>query len=203
MIIYGSRNIQLAKEIIIDKCPHCGAQHSVEMYVFQKYAHVFWIPFFPMGKSAISQCEQCKQVLKGNEMPEPLKSDYETLKAQTKTPVWTFAGLALVAIFISMGVYSDNKQDEKNAQLIAAPKSGDVFEIKTADNQYTLYKVDHVNGDTAFLRMHQFETNQSSGIAELKQKGDTAFSEENLPFLNAELKEMLKKGEIQNVVRNE
>ena len=203
MIIYGSRNIQLAKEIVIDKCPNCGASHSVEIYIFQKYAHVFWIPFFPMGKTSISQCEQCKQVLKQKEMHEPLKSNYETLKAQSKTPLWTFAGLALIAIFISMGVYSDEKKDEKNAKLVAAPKSGDVLEIKTIENQYTLYKIDHVNGDTAFIRMPQFETNQSSGIGELKQKGDSAFSEEIVPFLNAELKEMLKKGEIQNIERNE
>ena len=202
MIIYGSRNIQLAKETITDKCPNCGTQNSVELNVFQKYAHVFWIPFFPMGKTAVSQCNHCRQILKNKEMPEAFKSNYEVLKAQNKTPLWTFAGLAILVTLISWGVINDKQNDEKNAKLILAPKSGDVFEIKTPENQYTLYKVDRVNGDTAFVRLHQYESNKISGLTDLKQKGDAAYTEETMPYSLSELKEMLNKGEIRDIERN-
>lgn len=201
MIVYGSKAKQLAKEIIIEKCPNCGKQNSTELYIFQRYAHVFWIPFFPMGKTAVSQCDHCKQVFKLKEMPSSVKSSYENLKLQTKTPIWTFSGLALVAILISIGVVSAQKNDEKNAKLILSPQSGDVFEVKTEDNQYTLFKVDNVKGDSIFLRVNEYETNKISGLNDLKRKGDKAYSEETFPVLKSELKEMLGKGEIIDIER--
>ena len=201
MIIYGSKTKQLAKEVLIDKCPHCGTQSSVELYVFQKYAHVFWIPFFPVGKTAVSQCEHCKQVLKLKEMPASLTTAYENLKAQTKTPIWTFSGLALVAVFIALGILNDKKNDEKNAKLVLAPQSGDIFEIKTRDNQYTLYKVENIEGDSAFIRANQFESNKISGLADLKRKGEGAYSEFVFPVAKTEQKHMLEKGEILDIER--
>src|SRR5882672_1182143 len=156
MIIYGVRSTQLAKEIIADKCSGCGTQNSIELYVFQKYAHVFWIPLFPVGKTVVSQCDHCKQVLKQKEMPSSLLSTYESIKSQTKTPIWTFSGLAVIAILITIGVVNDQKNDQENAQLILAPKPGDIFEIKTRENQYTIYKVDEVQGDSVFIRINEY-----------------------------------------------
>jgi hypothetical protein len=201
MIIYGSKTKQLAKEVLIDKCPNCGTQSSVELYVFQKYAHVFWIPFFPIGKTAVSQCDHCKQVLKLKEMPASLTTSYENLKAQAKTPIWTFSGLALFTVLIIVGILNDKKNDEKNARLVLAPQSGDIFEIKTKDNQYTLYKVENIEGDTAFIRVNQYESNKASGLADLKGKGESAYSEDVYGFSKTELKVMLEKGEILDIQR--
>ena len=171
------------------------------MHVFQKYAHVFWIPFFPMGKTGVSQCDHCKQVLKLKEMPASLTASYDNLKSQTKTPIWMFSGLALVAVLITIGVINDKKKDEKNAQLILTPQSGDIFEIKTKDNQYTLYKIDQIQGDSVFVRVNNYETNKATGIDDLKKKGDNAYSEEVLGLSKSELKVMLDKGEIIDVDR--
>lgn len=201
MIIYGSKSKELAKELLTDKCPNCGTQNSIEIHVFQKYAHVFWIPFFPVGKTGVSQCDHCKQILKLKEMPSSLILSYENLKAQTKTPVWMFAGLALVAVLITIGVIAGKNKDEKNAKLILTPQSGDIFEIKTNDNQYTLYKIDQVEGDSVFIRTNNFETNKSSGINDLKRKGDSAYSKEVYGFSKAALNQMLDKGEIMDIDR--
>jgi hypothetical protein len=201
MIVYGSKNKQLAKETIFEKCPNCGTQHSVEMHVFQKYAHVFWIPFFPMGKTGISQCDHCKQVLKLKQMPPGLVDSYNNIKAQTRTPVWMFAGLALLAFGITAGVISEKNKSAKNARLILNPQSGDIFEIKTADRQYTLYKVSAVKGDTVFVLYNNYESNKLSGLEKLKEKGDKAFSSEEQPLTKADLKKMLDNDEILDIDR--
>ena len=198
MIIYGTRNKELAKELITDKCPNCGTQNSMEMHVFQKYAHVFWIPFFPMSKSGVSQCDHCKQVLKVKEMPQGLQQSYETLKAQTKTPPWTFAGLALLVGLIALLIVNDKKKDERNANLILSPKVGDIFEIKTVERQYTLYKVDAVEGDSVFVRVNNYETDKISGINALKNK---SYSDERYGFSKPAIQEMLRQGEILNIDR--
>ena len=198
MIIYGTKTKELAKEHLIDKCPNCGTQNSIDMHVFQKYAHVFWIPFFPVGKTGVSQCDHCKQVLKLKEMPSSLRTAYDNLKVQTKTPIWTFAGLALVAALITIIIISDKKKAEKNAQLILTPQTGDIFEIKTKDNQYTLYKVYQVEGDSVFVQVNNYETNKITGLDDLKKKD---YSEDVLGFSKTELKQMLEKGEIIDIDR--
>jgi len=202
MIIYGVRSTQLAKEIITDKCSGCGTQNSTELYVFQKYAHVFWIPLFPVGKTVVSECHHCKQVLKQKEMPSALISSYEKIKSQTKTPVWTFAGLAVFAVILLLDLSTTRKNDKENAQYILAPKSGDILEIKTKENQYTVYKIDEVQGDSVLIRINEYETNKLSGLGELKAKGEKSFSDETFSFSKAELKTMLEKGEIIDIERN-
>jgi len=198
MLIYGTKNKEIAKEHLIDKCPQCGTQNSIDMYVFQRYAHVFWIPFFPIGKTGVSQCDHCKQVLKLKEMPSSMRTAYDNLKAQTKTPIWTFAGLALVAVLITIIIISDKKKAAKNAQLILTPQTGDIFEIKTKDNQYTLYKVNQVAGDSVFVQVNNYETNKISGLDDLKKKD---YSQDVFGFSKAELKQMLEKGEIIDIDR--
>jgi hypothetical protein len=201
MIIYGSRSKELAREVLLDKCTHCGTSNSIDMHVFQKYAHVFWIPFFPLGKTGVSQCDHCKQVLRLKEMPSSLKESYNIIKAQTKTPLWMFAGLAIVGFFITAGVISEIKKDEKNAQLVLAPKSGDILEVKLNVNSYTIYKIEEVTSDSVFIRLNNYETNKRNRIDDLKKKGEDSYSEDVYGYSKAGLKAMLEKGEIIDIDR--
>jgi zinc-ribbon family len=201
MIIYGSRSVKQAVEQLSDPCPHCGTANSTELYVFQKYAHVFWIPFFPIGKTAVSQCNHCKQILKKNEMPSSMLHAYDRIKAKTRVPVWTFAGLALVGVLITAGFVTDKQKDEKNAKLIQAPAAGDVFEVRTKEGQYTLMKIAEVKGDSLFIQLHQYETNKIKGLRDLRQKGESAFSEDMFVLLKADVQAMLKDGEILDIER--
>lgn len=198
MIIYGSRSKELAKEILMDKCQNCGKTNCIDMHVFQKYAHVFWIPFFPMGKSGVSQCDHCKQVLKLKEMPASLKASYDNLKSNAKTPIWMFSGLALIAALVVFATISDKKKDEKNAQLILTPQAGDIFEIKTKDNQYTVYKVDQVQGDSVFIQPSNYEVNKLTGLTEVKRK---EYSSDIFGVSKSDLKKMLADGEIIDIDR--
>ncbi|ULQ55204.1 hypothetical protein KJS94_11180 [Flavihumibacter rivuli] len=199
MIIYGTRSTELAKEVLTDKCQNCGTQNCIDMHVFQKYAHIFWIPFFPMGKIGLSQCDHCKQVLKVKEMPASLKASYDNLKAQTKAPIWMFSGLAVVAVLIMTSVVSDKKKDERNAKLILSPQVGDIFEVKTRNNNYTLYRVDQVKGDSVFIQASTYEVNRLKGLKDVRLK---EYSSDVYGFSKIELKEMFSKGEILDINRN-
>ena len=201
MIVYGQKAKVLATETLTEKCPNCGAIASVQLSVVQKYVHVFWIPFIPLGKTGISECGNCKQVLKLKSMPQSFKDAYDAFKAQAKTPVYMYIGLTLFAVVIAAAVYQSNQNDKKNAQLIASPKRGDIFEIKANEKKYTLYMVDDVIGDTVYVRANLYETNKRSGLDDLKIKGDTSYAEETLPLFKPALKAMLEKGEIIDIDR--
>nr|MBI1229818.1 zinc-ribbon domain-containing protein [Cytophagales bacterium] len=201
MIVFGSKATELITEIIPSKCANCGTEHNMQMTVFQKYGHIFWIPFIPMGKTAVTQCSHCKQVLEKKEFTRDLRFSYDAIRSKTKIPIWTYSGLGLFAAFIVLGAISSNQRDERNTNFISEPQVGDVYEIKIEYKQYTLYKVGNISGDTVFVLAHQFETNKKSGLRELKRKGDAGFFEDLLPIHKAELKEMLDNGEIMEVER--
>ena len=201
MVVYGRKSKELLSESIHDKCANCGTAMSTDLYVFQNYAHVFWIPFFPLGKYGVSQCSHCKQVLKDKEFTPEIKMAYDSLKGRTKTPIWFFSGLALTAVLIVIAFISEQKNAEANAKLILAPKAGDVFEVKTKESQFTLYKVNLVEGDSVFLQFNNYETSRIKGLGEINRKGESAYTEELYGFSKAELKEMLDKGEIIDINR--
>lgn len=201
MIIYGSKATQVVTENLTDKCSSCGTQNSIRITVFQKYAHVFWIPFFPIGKTGVTECSHCKQVLHKKEFTGNLNRSYETLKSNSKTPIWTFSGLALLSGLLIFGIISSKVNDEKNAKLILTPQKGDIYEVKMDYKQYTLYKVDNVVGDTVFVLVNQYETNKITGLTDIKNKGDQSFIQEPLPLLKTELNSMFEKGKIIDIDR--
>lgn len=200
MIIYGSRASLISTESVHDKCSNCNTQGSMYIALFQKYAHIFWIPLFPIGKSGVAQCAQCKQVLQKENFSGNLLSSYQTVNSNTKAPWWTFSGLAIIGLLVLSGFYQSKITHSRNAELILAPKAGDVYEIKK-DNEYTLYKVNNVVKDTVFILPNQYVSNLASGLSELKTKGDDAYATESFPVLKATLKSKLEIGEIIDIDR--
>jgi hypothetical protein len=198
MIIYGSKARMTAKELQVEKCTSCGTMNSVELNVFQKYAHVFWIPFVPIGKAGVSICHHCKQTLKVKEMPESLRDRYDDLRKRSKTPVWTFLGIGLVATLIIVAIISGKQDDARNAKLILSPQKGDIYKVKIESGSYTLYKITEVIDDTVYIQTSQYETNKITGLSDLKKKG---FTESTQPVLKSTLKGLFDKGHIIDIDR--
>jgi hypothetical protein len=199
MIIYGWKAKQLAKEPITEKCPHCGSQNTIDMFVIQKYAHIFWIPSFPLQKTGVSQCNHCNQTLELSKMPTYLQAAFHRARATAKTPLWMFTGLAAIVVLIGMAVIDSNKDKEKNAQFVLTPKTGDIYEVKTPNSHYTLMKVIEVQKDSVYVRYNNYESTKATGIYKLKDK---AYSEEVYALKKTELKNMFDKGDIFDIERN-
>lgn len=177
MIIYGTRSKAIKTEYIAEPCPNCNTLNSMQMYIFQKWAHIFWIPFFPIGKTGVSQCTHCQQVLALKNMPPALKLSYENLKSDTKIPVWTFSGILLITIIVISGVIFDKQKEKKVTEMIPDLKNGDILHVKLKDSVYTLAKVSRVKGDTVFIFLNNYQTDKSTGIDDLKDKGYAAIED--------------------------
>ena len=74
------------------------------------------------------------------EFPANFKRGYDNVKANAKTPWWTFSGLILLAALITAGIVQLNENDKENAIFINAPKEGDIYKAKLGNKEYTLYK---------------------------------------------------------------
>jgi hypothetical protein len=201
MIIYGTKAKQLVAENIVDKCPACNSQNTLSIHVYQQYAHVFWIPFFPIRKVGASVCSHCKGVINNKEFPSNLQQSYQAIKAQTKTPVWMFSGLALLAVLISAVAISISQDNKRNAGYLAAPQDGDIYELKTEGNHYGLILVEQIKGDSAYVRLSDYEVDKKVTISKLQSMNKGKFSEDLFVFSKAELKNMWDKGEIVDAKR--
>ncbi|AWH84004.1 hypothetical protein HYN59_02255 [Flavobacterium album] len=200
MIIFGTRARKIAELKINTTCTNCQTDDSLEMDLYQRYGHIWYIPFVPSGRTAVSHCGNCNTVEQEPYFPAGYKSEFFRLKDTVKTPWWTYSGLGLlVALIIVMFIViaNDNAQD---AEYIAKPKKGDIYEIKLNDSQYTLYKVDRVEGNMVFLFENEFLVDDESGIYKLKDK---PFYKESYPVGLTNLKHMLDVGEILEVERDE
>src|SRR5690606_7429466 len=170
MIVYGSRATEVAQQLTPEVCNNCGAQNSVRVYIFQKYAHVFWIPIFPFIKTGVSQCENCKQIVEIKDMSPEVKSNYTALKKEAKAPIWTFSGLAIVAVLFIVGIISARNQDARTAKYILDPQVGDVYTVKTEEQNYTLYKVEYVEDEDVYMLLNLYEVSRPSKVYKLKRK---------------------------------
>ena len=103
MIFYGTRAKNIHNGQIKNvKCPHCENETSMTYSIYGKYAHVYWIPFFPIGNVGVTECNSCKRTYEIKELPENIKMKYHNEKEKdgVKTPIWFFSGLFIVAILV-------------------------------------------------------------------------------------------------------
>lgn len=152
-------------------------------------------------KTGVSQCAHCQVIYKPKQMEPSLKQAYKEAKAKTKTPLWTFSGIAIVAALVALGIYASKENDEKNISYLQNFKKNDILEIKDNDTTYTLAKIDSVTKDSVFVKFNFYETNMESGLEEMKEKGDSVYHPDIFALGKAELKAMYDKGELINITR--
>ncbi|WP_126973999.1 hypothetical protein [Gynurincola endophyticus] len=198
MIIFGHNSKYVVHEPNYEDCTYCNSKASVSLYIYQKYAHVFWIPMFPLRKVGVSECSHCKQVLRSKQMPASLKSRYEKLKSESRTPLWIFSGTFLLIVLVSSLVFISNKKTALTKKYIAAPQAGDIMKIRTSTGHYTLLRIADVREDSVFIQFNQYEINKSGKLHTLESE---PFSEDVFILTKEELQEKYNSGDIFNVDR--
>lgn len=201
MIIYGSRATRVAKESISVPCPHCQSSNTLDLYVFQRYAHIFWIPFFPITKTGATQCVHCRQVLKGKEMPSPLRETFNELRSRTDTPVWTYIGTVLIGLIILAGALQGGRHDAQMSQQLKSLKAGDILEVRKSAGVYTLYKIAEVESDSVAVLPLLVTVDKESGLRDLESESDLQYSTDPKKYSRENLSALLHAGAILDVVR--
>ncbi|MVO10692.1 zinc-ribbon domain-containing protein [Flavobacterium sp. TP390] len=167
MIFYGTRAKNIHNGQIKNvKCPNCENETSMTYSVFGKYAHVYWIPFFPIRKIGVAECNTCKRTFEVKELPEAIQNKYENEKekAGVKTPVWFFSGVFIIAALTLMGMYFSYQNDTDNAEFIVNPTKGDVYHVNGDAGYYSTLKIEKVTQDSIYVFVNQLQTNKKSDL---------------------------------------
>lgn len=202
MIFYGTRSSNLKNGQIINvDCPNCNENTLMKYSVFGKYAHVYWIPFFPFEKITAVECNSCKKTFLDKELPQSIKTklDRDKEKHGIKTPIWMFSGLFLIITGIAYGFYSSDKTDKDEAEYIKNPKSRDVYSIMNLAAHYTTVRVDKVIKDSVYFTENDYETDQTTGIEDIDLPKNYTISKGVLSKKN--IQELYKKETIFEVNR--
>ncbi len=105
MIIYGFREKPFkVLELLEERCRNCDNEKQV-VYLFCRYVHIYWIPFFPIKKVARVQCQHCKAVKEENEMNAQEREIVNNIKKDSKFPKKYFAGLIIILALIIVPMF--------------------------------------------------------------------------------------------------
>ncbi|MEL7531882.1 MAG: hypothetical protein AAFN10_11265 [Bacteroidota bacterium] len=200
MIIYGTSG---AKDLRAQRfhgveCPNCQTPDALEAGAYSRYAHVYWIPLFSIGKSTQTVCTHCGTEFKTKQLPLNMQNRLTDMKSDIKIPIWHFTGLGVIACLIAWGVFQSNQNDADNLVYIQNPQVDDYYEVKT-DEGYSLLKVAAVTDDSVALRYNEYVTNKLSGLGDLKE--DYRFSQEVMMLSKSDLQDLFEEGEIRDVDR--
>ena len=200
MIFYGSKGVHLHSEQVSGiKCSNCEQQTTHNISIFGRYAHVYWIPFFPLGKKGVSECTNCKVTLAPKEMNDQLKLAYSNVNVNAKSPLWYWSGLGIIALIIGIISYTSSQHKKDAVVYINNPKAGDVYEYKPT-NYYSLLKVASVSEDSVFVIANEYEMEMQSGLYKIDKVSN--FTAEPYGISRKRIKELFESKEILDVNRD-
>jgi hypothetical protein len=201
---------------VIDEltCPDCGCNHHQVKGVI-KYAFFFIesIPFFPVEKNTIIQCQQCWT-----------KTDVGTLPSQQAKelsknlfPAWRliskFLGTLLTVMFLGYLIQGEVKKEQWSDQFIEQPAVNDFYHVDfrylsndlRPNEKYRIGKVIDITGEIATVVYSRLFYNMQRGGDESIRVGHVThfsfFSRKEYHYKFSELQAMRSQGAIYRVER--
>ncbi len=106
MFIYGTsgEKIQRSEPVFNCACPSCNSSNTMNTVVMSRYAHLWFIPLFPISKRVVISCSNCKSAYKPVGFAPDVEAGAQQLKQDTSFPVWYWSGLAIIA-FIAAYIF--------------------------------------------------------------------------------------------------
>ncbi len=167
MIFYGSNssNIQTGK-IKNVTCPHCTNNVDMNYSVYGRYSHIYWIPFFPIGKEKILECNSCKSSYHLKDLSEQINQKFQQAQDRNpaKTPVTHYSFSFLIGIGIAIAIFFSFKSDSETKEFAKKPKIGDIFYETTASGKFSTSKITEITTDSIFVLQNNLESESRSDV---------------------------------------
>ena len=100
MIFYGSKASKIDEQILNVQCDNCKCNTKQIVTTFGKYFHIYWIPFVPIGKEQVCECQVCHKTIPSNQFNHSITSAYNLNKPKTLIRHWS--GSILIALIGSI-----------------------------------------------------------------------------------------------------
>jgi hypothetical protein len=174
--VTGKSRKKIAAERLSQSCWECEFPNAVELTIYQKYRHLYWLPIFPRGKEYETQCSRCGDEVIWEEIPEDIAlKTYDFQNKINRTPPWVYSGIyVFIALVISVW-YLVSADNQKDIDLLKNPKLGDVYDIRK-NGGYSFCVVADIKKDTVFLRYATKSVEKWYQTESLKEEKDILYS---------------------------
>jgi hypothetical protein len=226
MIIFGARSTLRSQEPTDYPCPVCNDR--LELQVWQRYAHVFWIPMFPTRKDVVLSCRAQHWGVADGDIPEDLIDAIESLEERTRQPWYLYIGSIGLVLFICLASLGDNSSspsrsasrqsasssfgsselDDNSAEYLATPATGDIYIVhnpKAEDGYgYAVVKVLAVSADSVAFSLGQYGYTSSFGTLSAINNGtvdSVGYFGPSGTVARADLKTFYSKIGVEDVIR--
>jgi hypothetical protein len=178
-IVFGWNSLKVRRFTLDEIGIMKSLEPGMELEVRQAYFHLFWIPFFGLGKRWI--------VRKGGqmyEMPAEIKALAKSSLTNVKTPWYTFTGPILIAtgfIIFSIVTKVEDMQDHKRsvARFNEDTKTLDEkLHHLTTNDFITVMDAEHPYGDRLYLKVEDIKGDDIV-ITPVESKRDEPMKVEN------------------------
>lgn len=121
-MIYGARASAIGQfDVPHTNCENCHQDSGQRITVFGRYAHILWIPIFPVGRKAVAECKFCKRTIRKSEFPPILRELYERNKGVVSRPKWHYLGLGVIGLFfLSTFIFSATSTPDPRSENFKA-----------------------------------------------------------------------------------
>ncbi|MCA0349140.1 MAG: hypothetical protein LCH35_07760 [Bacteroidetes bacterium] len=202
-INFGTKatNLQNGQIINVD-CPSCEKVTTMKYSVFGKYGYAFWIPFFPIKKITVAECNSCYKTFDYPDLYESIRTKIqrETEKNPVRYPVWMLSGVFILFALMGYGIYDSKMTDLNNEVYIKNPKAGDVYYLKASNGHFTTLRIDKVSKTEVYITNNDFEIDLESDIFTIDESKNYNKFKDTINVLN--LQESLNNETIIKIIRN-
>ncbi len=157
MVFFGLRSKKIKSGQLINlNCSYCEENTTMTYSVFAKYFHLYWIPFVPIKRKTVVECNSCYITYEYKELLENMKMkvDREREKYGAKIPLWMYSGLMLLFVLVSWAFYQSGKYDIKEMDYKMNPKKGDIYFLNYTPSNYTTLRIDKVDKDSIYFTLN-------------------------------------------------
>ena len=202
MIIYGT-NGALVRTAPMPSvaCPSCAAPGTMQLSLFSRYVHIYWVPVLPYSKPVVAVCSHCQLAWEEKTMPATLQGTAREIKRGTRAPFWHWSGLMLIAAGMAWATVASTANERENKAYLAAPQAGDIYTVQSTENKsdYSLLKVISARGNAVELVANEYQIDNNNPIDELN--APDKYSKESFSLTQLDLQIMKNKGQLTDVDR--
>ena len=83
--LYGTSSSHLQSATVTATCRKCHLTGPHTVSTYGTYAHLFYLPLFPLSKKGFVQCSHCLATYDTKAMPPELQPVYDQQERETKT----------------------------------------------------------------------------------------------------------------------
>jgi len=181
-------------------CSSCKKNNTITLNIFKRQMHLFGIPLFPFGKTGNAFCQNCKTTLEEEQMSEFIRHEYLLLKNESKGPSWQLSGgLLLLSATLALSLINKN-QNQPGLQYLTSPLSGDIYEYKVSDGNYSTMKIIKVSTDSLYVSLNKHKIENAYKIDWIDK--DQNYTKNTLALERQKINDMYNNGMILEINRS-